>query len=298
MKKVFIFAAAVAIGFSACQKAELAVDNNLPVKQKTTANGGYSDYILSEQDAIALVKKDLQNAGGEFAKKTVAGVEPILFSDFEDSEKEFLELQQENIIKLSNPALYIVSLQDGGFALVFPDRDFGVSVIHAQTSGSASVDGLLGGKSKFYIDGLKELQSHYWLGQLEVWVLALFREKTKVPDVLNLFGGDFHDGLSLRPSTERGKPFSPIIKYGDWETIDNGVHLVAVNNIWGTGYPLDIYAATQSTNIPINGSTSTPNIVLKSIAPTVLEFLAFFEYPNSLLGINNIDWTDIKLHTA
>ncbi|MDR0829408.1 MAG: hypothetical protein LBN95_04750 [Prevotellaceae bacterium] len=35
MKKVFIFAAAVAIGMSACNKAELA-DNNLPVKQKAT----------------------------------------------------------------------------------------------------------------------------------------------------------------------------------------------------------------------------------------------------------------------
>ncbi|MDR0830223.1 MAG: hypothetical protein LBN95_08975 [Prevotellaceae bacterium] len=303
MKKVFIFAAAVAIGFSACQKVELAADNNLPVKQKATANGGYSDYILSEADAIALVEKDLQNAGGEFAKKTVANIEPILFSDFEDSEKGFLELQQAEIIKLSDPALYIVSLQDGGFALVFPDKDFGVSVIHAQTTGEMSQDDVQYANIERPSKPGNPYPSDRTLAaikQAEDFIMKLFREHTVIPTFLDITGNGYDNDKNryIIVGKRTGSGSMPSIKYGDWETVEGGVHLVAVNNIWGTGYPLDIYAATQSTNIPINGSTSTPNIVLKSIAPTVLEFFAFFEYPNSLLGINNIDWTDIKLHTA
>ncbi|MDR0829634.1 MAG: hypothetical protein LBN95_05945 [Prevotellaceae bacterium] len=276
MKKVFIFAAAVAIGFSACQKTELAVDNNLPVKQKTTANSGYSDYILSEADAVALVEKDLQNAGGEFAKKTVAKIEPILFSDFKKSEKEFLKLQQENIIKLSNPALYIVSLQDGGFALVFPDKDFGVSVIHAQTRGETSKEEVCGVLPNNPNDP-EYLNFNYWGDRLEGWVLTLFLNRIVI--------AIDKDGMRIRRDDTIIPGGVVSLVPGNWHTVENGLHTVVVNNFWGTGAPLNSYAATQ-------------NVVLNPIAPTVLEFLAFFENPTSLLGINNINWVNVRAYTA
>ncbi|MDR0830444.1 MAG: hypothetical protein LBN95_10105 [Prevotellaceae bacterium] len=58
MKKVFIFAAAVAVGMSACQKAELA-DNNLPVKQKATFAPVSANIRVfnSDDDVLAEVNK-------------------------------------------------------------------------------------------------------------------------------------------------------------------------------------------------------------------------------------------------
>ncbi|MDR0830353.1 MAG: hypothetical protein LBN95_09650 [Prevotellaceae bacterium] len=55
MKKAFLFAAAVAIGFLACQKTELAVDNNLPVmKSKGQEITDQDNYLYKKKFAIAL----------------------------------------------------------------------------------------------------------------------------------------------------------------------------------------------------------------------------------------------------
>ena len=99
---------------------------------RTPGNSGmYSDYIMSESEAIAMVANDLKNSGGEFAKKQISHVEPVMHEHFMDLYDP--EIAESGFVEATDPLFYIVHFKDGGFSIVQPDSRLGAEILYAQT---------------------------------------------------------------------------------------------------------------------------------------------------------------------
>jgi len=147
MKTLKFFAALTicAMLVSSCKDDSMvsALDAEQVIARTSGNSGMYSDYILSESEAIAMVANDLKQSGGEFAKKHISHVEPVI--------QEYLmelydpEMVEEDLMRATDPAFYLMHFNGGGFAVFYPDKRLGVAILHAQTAGSVTAEDFYNG---------------------------------------------------------------------------------------------------------------------------------------------------------
>ena len=271
-----MFMAALTIGLASCNKYAMlnsAQDAEHGVIARSPMGGDYSDYIITPEEALIMVANDLIQSGGEFARKQVDYVEPLLFSDFEFELGYFEELERLDIIKMSDPLAYIVYFDDDGYALMTCDKDFGVEIMHVQTGGTITKDeattplitlGYPEGYEDPYNSGI---HPHLWADLL----VARFKEQYGWKEVLIL------------------NNFQWRFKYCD--DCGGGSHIstyVGFANEWATYHKDSVKTSFWLTAGELNefGTIGT-------LAPAVLEFLGYFENPSTLFGITG-NWSAIK----
>jgi hypothetical protein len=274
MKKKFFIVAVATMGLIACNKADLA-DNSLPAPQKAGANNdSYSSYILKYDEVCSFVLKDLARSGGEFAKKQIASAEPILFSDFEFALEDLQTLQEEQIIEIKDPAFYLVHFKDGGYAIVFPDKDFGVTIIHAQTEGETSKEEICEAPPVPGGDPWAEPEDmfapHYWRDKMIAWVMYLYHRQMHLYDEEH--GWEYYIHLIRNPTTGPGED-NP---WSQWYVTNTNE--VPTSFFVSAGYPLNQHPEDYT---------------LSTLAPAMIEFLGFFEQPSTLFNVEG-DWSAIK----
>jgi len=274
MKKFFLFAAVAVIGLSSCKNDGLisAQDAEQMGIARSPVSSNYSDYIISPDDAMDMVADDLKQSGGEFAKKQIADIEPLLYSDFEFELQYFEELQELGIIEMSDPMIYIVRFVDGGYALMTADRDFGVEIFHVQTGGEITKDEAISPSQSPSIPSgysvpYPDMSLNYWANLM----VALVKEKY-------------------------GWKEPHITKWGDrWR-------LEWANGNWGNG-PINIpywsgYTKYDENLVPTSfwvsaGAPLNQYGALGTLAPAMLEFLGYHEDVNTLFNISG-NWSAIK----
>jgi len=234
--------------------------------------GIYSDYIITPEEAMNMVDKDLQESGGEFAQKHTDYVEPLLFSDFEFELKYFEDLAELDIIKMSDPLAYIVYFDDDGYALMTCDKDFGVEILHVQTGGtiakneavtSSILCGYPPGYESPYHSGIFP---HFWADLL----VEQFKQQYGWKEEIIIKWSDLWR-MAQDPNWSGGP--SNVELFGSYQTYQTNE---VQTSFWlSAGYPLNQYGT------------------LGTLAPAVLELLGYHEYVNTIFGITG-NWSAIK----
>jgi len=227
---------------------------------RTPMSGNYSEYIISPDEAMDMVAKDLYESGGEFAKKQIADIEPLLYSDFEFELQYFEELQELGIIEMSDPMMYIVRFVDGGYALMTTDRDFGVEIFHIQTGGEITKDEATA-PSKAPTGGFNSAWAEL--------VIANFKYKFGLMEEFILEWGD-RWRLRHAPVDPFYRPTSWTEWANNWQNYQHNI-----TNPAPSFFALNYY-----------GTWGT-------LTSAVLEFLGYFENPSNFFGISG-NWSAIK----
>lgn len=136
MNKGFIATLIVAIvifGVISCTPTDNLLGNS---PQRAPQNGDYSEYIISPEEAKALVSKEAEQWGLS-SDVEYKSVETVIVGDIlaeyymldNDTIKVLLEY---GIMSFSDPAFYILNFTKGGYAMVLPNKKMGVGIVHVQ----------------------------------------------------------------------------------------------------------------------------------------------------------------------
>ena len=276
--KFFIALTVCATVMVSCTK-DAMLDSAQDAEQRGIARspgGKYSDYIITPEEAMNMVDKDLQESGGEFAKKQVSHVEPVMNEVFMELYSQKVPLMIEmDLIKSTDPMLYIVHFEDEGFAIVQPDSRLGAEIMSAQT---------------FYTISCEDF----------------YRNANTGPMVPN------EDSLLCFCGVDNIQPPKPVKPPNLFWDESTSQIIALILRIWqdvidrGFGNPTNIYdtsapwyttkthtANTQfflKAGAPLN---TTQGYYLGMISPAVIGFLGYKEMPNTMFGQTG-DWTYIK----
>ena len=243
--------------------------------------GKYSDYIISPEEAMDMVANDLKKSGGEFAKKRITGAEPVILGKITVNMKGWEDLYEQGYFKSEDPAFYIVHFEtDGGFAIVFPDKDLGVSVLHAQTFESTSAEeGYKAAASYTPTPPVIDPDDPWWLEgsinpsggkKLKDWVLDAVLNNIHS---LGIEAINYPDPYTFRenPNGNNGGSYTD----PTWSSLQTNT---CPADFWVTsGYPLNAHQQGYD---------------LGMIAPVVTEFLGFFGGEKTYFGQAG-NWTAI-----
>jgi len=263
MKHLHFFFATVilvaSLGLSSCKDSSM-----LPAPDAEQAGiarapvGKYSEYIISPDEAIDIVANDLKQSGGVFAQKRIADIEPLLFSDFEF---DFNNLQELGAIKVSDPLIYIVRFEKGGYALMTCDKDFGVEVFHVQTGGDITQDEITTPSKLFWANS----------------IVANFMYKFGLwEEFIHKWGFEWRF---------RHAPYNLFDRPSSWTEWANNWQVYKYN---GTN-PVPNFLVMSTDFLESYGPLGT-------LACTVLEFLGYHKKPSILFGIQG-DWNNIFSYT-
>jgi len=314
MSKIFttfaavMVTAALTVGLSSCNKDDVTVpasDAGKGVVARAAGNGGsYSDYIITPQEAMDMVANDLKKSGGEFAKKQVESVEPVIISGIQQLLDP--ELFDCGLIVASDPAFYIVHFQkDDGYVLLNPDKIFGgPTIVSVQTEGTISADDFYNFKLTDVVSledwldqdaQMSKLPVIWSQGDVWTWINKhssfgdfgidwwhkyyddLYEINTDI--AIKLLGMHTADVMTVFRRSS-GSSNLPIITVDstEWTTIKD-------NNI-----PSELLLL-MSSNSALNSYVS--NYQMGSAAPTILNFIGFFGGTTTLFGQTG-NWSAIK----
>ena len=262
-------------------------------------HGDYSWYIISPDEAIDMVVKDLEKSGGEFVKKQISHVEPVMIEGIKHLINP--ELFENDFIAASDPAFYIVHFKEEGYALVNPDKFFGGNiVVSAQTKGKIAAE-------EFYklepSDG--DITLDEWL-EYDAYMAKLPGQGSQDPPI----------PTPKQWLEEMMKGKKSFIKWWDdhydkMKTDLSGFKITKrstpndiITNLTGSGESLVTYNwkvvednnthpdLFMSSNSPLN--SYHPNYQMGTAAPTLLNFIGFFGGTSTFLFGQTGSWALIK----
>ncbi|MDR1544167.1 MAG: hypothetical protein LBS50_07165 [Prevotellaceae bacterium] len=287
MKKISTFAtvmiAAVSIGLTSCNKDEV-LSSAQSAEQASIArapsNAKYSDYILTPNEVCEFVTKDLQNSGGKFAKKQVDYAEPILFSDFklDSAFIKFKELQDSGIIKMTDPAIYIVHFKNEGYSVVFPDKRLGEIIIHSQTLGDIAAADFhkAADKNTTYTPLIPRI---HW----ELDYMLPECDYKLIEELMSWLHTTLMSNLLEKPTQFKHAPNASGGGGGGFPSAWSGWYTTQDNAI------VDPYIVTDVDAL----NSWQPNYNLGTLAIAVFEFLGHFEISNNYFNLP-CNWAAIK----